>query len=151
MFDLILVALDGHPGAERVVPWVRRLAQPARGAAVRLVTVRPPGRRVTAGSRVVAYADQLDDMARAESSAYLRAVASRFQDEAITVTVEVGFGEPAACILDAAREARADLIALAGFASSTSPGSLAPRVTRAIQRQATVPVLLARRLGQRAA
>lgn len=150
MFDLILVALDGHAGAERVVPWVRRLARSTPGAAVRLVTVRPPARRVAAGARVVAYADQLDDSARAESLAYLRAVATRLQDEAIAVAVEVRFGEPAACILDAAREAGADLIALAGFASPSAPGSLTPTVTRAILRQATIPILLARRLGQRA-
>jgi nucleotide-binding universal stress UspA family protein len=149
VYRQILVWLDDDPGAERVVPWVRGLAR-RPGAAVCLLAIRPPVAPVTGAGRVVAYRHQLEDAIRADALAGLRAVGMSLREDGIRIGFEVRFGEPVVTILAAARDLRADLIALT--AGSPGRGRRSARsIVRRVLFRASVPVLVARRRGQRAA
>lgn len=150
MYHRVLVALDGSLPSERVVPWLRRLC--GAGTTMHLVTVTPPGRTTHVNGHPVAYAHQVEEQARTQACARLRGVAARLREDGYDVTVEARTGaDPVAVLLAAAREARATLIALA------TRGIRGPRAlwTRSVAddliRRSSVPVLVARRTGQRAA
>jgi nucleotide-binding universal stress UspA family protein len=150
MYTHILVPLDGTPRAERILPWLRPILLESRGV-FRLLVVLRPGETVTDGKRVVAYAHQLDDAARADAAAYLRRLAAPLLADGIPVAVEVRFGYPVQTILATVAECGADLLALAApwngrWGAWGATGSVAR-----LLRRAPVPVLMARRGGQRAA
>jgi nucleotide-binding universal stress UspA family protein len=144
------VVLGGGGPEERALPWLRRLIG-ARGATLRLLTVRAPGRGVVARGRRIAYAHQAEEMARMEALARAGALASSLEDYGWRVIPEVRFGPPAETILTAAAESGADLIAV----TAEEPGGIrrwwTKRVADEVLRRARVPVIVVRRVGQRAA
>lgn len=151
MYGRILVALDGSPPGERIVPWVRLLAR-GSGSVVRLLTVcRPVREPIMARGRAVAYVDQLEDRARGHALAYLQGLAARLQEDGIPAAVEVRFGDPVETILTVARDSAVDLIAMGTRGTRGLGRVLSPSVTRAILTRAPLPVLVARLRGQRAA
>jgi nucleotide-binding universal stress UspA family protein len=121
----VLVPLDGSELSERIVEHVRRLLV-LEDATVTLLRV--------AGAR-----GEPEDAARLE----LERVARRLRDEGATVRVEVKVGEPAAVLLDFARDHRPSLVAMATHGRSGIArwirGSTAERVLRG----SPAPLLLA--------
>lgn len=150
MFKRILVALDRSERSEQVLPWVRGLALPA-GAGVVLLHVCPEPEPVVAEGHVVAFVDQVEAQRREDATGYLEGVARTLRMAGFLVDVCVRFGEPAKEILEAAREAGADLIALATHGRSGIARLLHGSVASQVLRRAHVPVLLLREEERRAA
>jgi nucleotide-binding universal stress UspA family protein len=150
MFREILIALDGSARSERIVSWARTLVRPG-GGRVRLVMACRPAHTVAVQGRTVAYVDQLEAQARAEAVRYLGTMAARLEADGIVAAIEVRFGDPVEVILAAAREAGADVIAMATRGVVGVRRLLARSVTREVLRRAEVPVLIARSRDQRVA
>jgi len=111
MYKRILAVVDGSASGERIVSWVRVLAR-ASGADVHLLMTKQASRPVTAGGRVVAFSDQLDEARAAEALAYLASIADDLRADGLTVGIEVRVGEPDQAIAAASREVGAELVAL---------------------------------------
>jgi nucleotide-binding universal stress UspA family protein len=150
MYERVLVALDGSEPSERIVSWLRRVLGGA-GTTVHLLTVRPPAEGLTYEGRTITYVDQAEDMARAEALDALRPVASRLAEDGYAVVPTVRFGDPARAVLAAARELDVELIALATRGIGGVRRLWTKSVAQDILREASVPVLVARRSAQRAA
>jgi nucleotide-binding universal stress UspA family protein len=151
MYERVLVALDGSESSERIVSWLRRVLG-GSGATLHLVTVKAPPEALRADDgRTVTYVDQAEDQVRAEGLDALQPVASRLAEDGFVVVPAVRFGEPARTLLAAARELDVDLIALATRGVGGVRRLWTKSVTREVLREASVPVLVARRSAQRAA
>lgn len=150
MYKRILVALDGSEGSEQVLPWVRGLALPD-GASVVLLHVCPEPTPVVEQGQVVSFVDQEEARLREEAVEYLARAARGLGPSGLPSEMMVRFGEPGEKILEAAREAEADLIALATRARSGLGRLLHGSVSSRVLRSAGVPVLLLRREERRAA
>ena len=134
LYRRILVALDGSPNAERILPLVRPLLVTLEGTAV-LTHVLSSGR----GSP------------KAAARAYLRLVARKLESHGIDVETAAPTGDPAFEVLRTAETSEVDLIAMTthgrGALARWALGSVAHKVLRA----SAYPVLLARSLGRRIA
>ena len=119
----ILVPLDGSGLAERVLPFAVRLARAGDG---RLVLLRAARARARPG--------------RPEQE--LDAVAEQLRAYGIAAEARVSDDDPAAAILGAARETRADLIAMSTHGRGGLGRWLYGSVADQVLRQAEVPVLL---------
>jgi nucleotide-binding universal stress UspA family protein len=150
MYTQILVPLDGTPGAERILPWLRPLVLESRGI-VRLLMVLPPAKPVVVENHVVTYVDQVEGDARVRANAYLRRVAAPLLGDGIPVAIEIRFGGMVETILAAVEEWGADLIAIAPPEDGWIGRSLGRGVADHLLRRTSVPVLVARISGQRAA
>lgn len=117
MYKRILTVVDGSRSGERIVSWVRLLAREC-GAEIHLLMTRTAARAVTEGGRLIASADQLDDVARAEAATYLNVIADELRGEGLTARIDVRLGDADQAIAAASRETGADLIAL-GLESAT--------------------------------
>jgi nucleotide-binding universal stress UspA family protein len=139
----ILVALDGRPGGEAVLPAVADLAR-AQHATVRLLRVVPPGEAIpsTDGRHMVVFADQDAERHAIASRDYLRTVARRLPG--ITVLEVVRIGDAATAIVDEAEAAGADLIVLATHCRRGLARFIARSVTRKVRRSTTIPTLVVR-------
>jgi len=150
MYTHILVPLDGSPGPERILPWLRPLVLQSRGI-VRLLMVLPPAKPVAVEHRVVAYVDQVEDDAWGRANAYLCRVAAPLLGDGIPVAVELRFGKFVETILAAVEECGADLIAIAPPEDGGLGRPLGRSVADHLLQRTSVPVLVARHSGQRAA
>lgn len=134
MFERILVPLDGSAAAEQILPPLQRLLH---GRAAELVLLRVVEAAVLG---LAATGARLQE----EAESYTRGVAARLAREGAKVRARVAFGGAASSILDAAREERSSLVALATRArdglSRLGMGSVAEAVIRA----AESPVLVVR-------
>lgn len=141
----LLVALDGSPLAEHVLPAVLDLAQ-LYSSRVTLVRVIEPSSlgggapdfatgELEAADRHAAHADAL---------AYLQRIAAELRGAVTDVAVRVAHGPAAAAILETAATVEADLVVLAthgrGGMTRLVMGSVADRVVRG----ASTPVLVVR-------
>lgn len=126
-WDSIVVALDGTPGGEEILPDVVRLARATR-AVVHLVRVNRP-LRVEDDYAVLPL-----DFPKADTVSYLNQIACRLQEQGIQTSVEPIQGEPGAEIARVARSLGAGLICMAteGRPPSTPGGgaSVAAEVIR---------------------
>jgi nucleotide-binding universal stress UspA family protein len=101
--------------------------------------------------RVVAFVDEVEAQVRQVASEYLRNLAVPLLADGIPVATEVRFGDPVVCILAAAREWGTDMIAMATRGLAGTRNLRSPSVADRVLRMSPVPVLVARRCGQRAA
>lgn len=140
----MLIPLDGSMLAEQAVPYALALASP--GSELVLLHVLPGAEPVTgARGEVVAAADEVthgvETTVREELAALARRLVTR-QD--VPVGVETAVGDPAARILDVARDRAATMIVLAshgrGAIGRWTFGSVADRVARS----SAVPVVIVR-------
>jgi nucleotide-binding universal stress UspA family protein len=150
MYERVLVALDGSEPSERIVAWLRRVLGGA-GATLYLLTVKPPAKALVHEGRTVVYVDQAEEVARLEALGSLQPVVSRLVEDGFEVVPAVRFGAPARTVLAAARELDVDLIALASRGIRGIRQLWTRSVAREVLRKSSVPVLVARRSGQRAA
>jgi nucleotide-binding universal stress UspA family protein len=125
MFKHILVPLDGTPGSEAVIPHVKDAARVMRAQVTLLRVVEAPE-------------------AVEESRPYLLDLRARLRMAEVTAHVLVKHGTPATQILDAAREVKADAIAMTTHSRRGLSRMMVGSVAEEIVRLAEMPVLLVR-------
>jgi nucleotide-binding universal stress UspA family protein len=133
----ILVALDSTGAAERLLPWVSRIAR-GWGAAVHLAVICLPVTSVV-GRWSDGFVEQEQARVHGEALARLPTLAGRLEDDGVAVSTTVRFGDPVETILALARECRAALIALP--AAARTPWI--EIVNEEVLRRSAVPVLIA--------
>jgi hypothetical protein len=141
MFNHVLAAVQGAPNVDA---WTASLAPfvSARGR-VDLLTVLPEvSTCIAVGSRVIAYVDQQEDALRREARLSLDPLAVRLAQDGRTVSIDVRFGDTMTVVLDAARAARVEAIALQSWPRQRV---WTRTMTERVLSRAAVPVLLVAR------
>jgi universal stress protein A len=137
----ILVALDGTPGAERILDVVAAVAA-VRASTVRLVHVAPPVEAIRdADGQIVAFAADVTASVEYRMQDYLTRVGSRLSG--VPVETVVRFGDPATEIVAEAEAAGADLVAMTRRSWPGLAGWWRTSVSRRVQRATLIPLLLA--------
>jgi nucleotide-binding universal stress UspA family protein len=148
MYRRIVVPLDGSPLAEQAVPAAEELSR-LTGAplhVVRIAAVVKPGQfGVFAALEAAAYADVVstDD---AESAAYLEAMRTRLAERGLTVTTELGRGDPARELIALMRPD--DLIVMSTRGRGGIGRALIGSVADEVVRRSSMPILLVRATGE---
>jgi nucleotide-binding universal stress UspA family protein len=149
MFTKILVPLDGSELAERALPFANTLAQQSEA---RLIVLRAiaadriliPDSHMLLGHYSVAWPNQSLDLARKTAADYLAAVQAEQIAPGVNAQTSIMETEPAAAIVELARQHQVDLIVMSshGYSGLTRwmLGSVAERVLQA----APCPVLVLR-------
>ncbi len=144
----ILVPLDGTAGHEPALPVASALAR-AWQASLHLEIVVPTlgtlsGHEAATGVLMPMATRALLDMAEQGAEEYVRRLARTLSAEGLTASSHVSRGEPAACLVEAAVRAGADLVVMAshgkGAMDAFWSGSLTPKVVERLRR----PILLVR-------
>lgn len=151
MYERIAVALDGSPLAEQILPHVETLAEHF-GSTLILVRAVLPVENVAALVDPVISGVPLDptlvqDTTEAdeqEARTYLDQVATALRQRGISVQTEQPHGAAAEAIVDTARRAHADLIALTTHGRSGLGRLLFGSVADEVLHKTTRPVLLVR-------
>ncbi len=143
----MLVLLDGHPAAERVLPLVRLLLS-ATGAQLQLVRVVPTpgtetGDAAASGLFLPSATAAVLDLEAERALDYLNEVKDR-ELHGLEVTVDVRRGDAVAGIDQALAEAPADLVVLATHGRSGIVGHLTGSVATRLLERITQPILLIR-------
>jgi nucleotide-binding universal stress UspA family protein len=142
MYKSVLVALDGSPWSESVLPFLEQIAGPLDLEVVLFHAVQPlPGTATTALGRSAE-----DDLRIRSNEAreYLAPLAAELRDKGVRARVEVRAGDPVREILAAAGEVGADLIGMSTHGRGGLTRMLIGSVADTVQRQADIPVLLLR-------
>jgi nucleotide-binding universal stress UspA family protein len=135
----ILVPLDGSMDSEAVLVAARNVAESWGPATLRLLHVAAPAGSVVVEGRVVSYADQETERARGQTLDYLQRIAANLPGLATETAVR--FGDPVEAIVEEAREAGVDCIAMAtGVTAVRSVLNLS--VAERVLRASGLPVLL---------
>jgi len=143
-FRRVLLPLDGSPLAERIVGPARELGGLWEAQYRLLRVVAPPRKFLSAWSDDSARRPPgvLDKLVQ-ESTIYLEGLAQRLRGESLTVETQVVIGQsPAQAILDEARAADCDVIAIATRGRSGLPRLLQGSVADKVIRGAHTPVLV---------
>lgn len=149
MYEKILVALDGSPLSESVLPYARSFAD-ALKIPVELLQVIDP--EVVVPSTVTErdrYHDILTPM-RELASNYLKKIASSFSGS-VPVDFSVEIGSPADLILDKAEACAGTLVAMATHGRSGLKRWLLGSIAEKVVRAARNPLLLVRASDERKA
>ncbi|HEV8616804.1 MAG TPA: universal stress protein [Methylomirabilota bacterium] len=148
MYKRALVPLDGSLVAEAIIPFLVKIAGPL-DMSILLVRVLEPIPRL-AGDGVSAAL--LDDETRTRDAAeYLAPLAASLRARGVDASWAVRRGQPADAIVEAAREAGADLIAMSTHGRSGLGRLLFGSVAEQVLRQADVPVFMMRQTEARLA
>ena len=148
MYERIVVALDGSEVAERVLTYVEPLAEKF-GAAVSLVRATAPLESGPAAQVAMESGGTIDpvplvEAERREAAEYLERVVDRLRARGLSVTAAQPEGAAAESIVEHARGARADLIAMTTHGRSGLGRLVLGSVADAVMRNAACPVLLVR-------
>jgi nucleotide-binding universal stress UspA family protein len=149
MYRRVLVPLDGSLVAEGIIPFIMEIAGPLDMQVVLLRVLVPVPPMPVEGTRQVVIGDL--EKRRAEAEKYLAVIAAELRDKGVRATTDVRPGEPVAEILQGAREAEADLIAMTTHGRSGLRRLLFGSVAEAVLRQAEIPVFLMRLANDQAA
>jgi nucleotide-binding universal stress UspA family protein len=142
VYKSILVALDGSPWAESVLPFVEQIAGPLDLEVILLNVVQPlPTTATTALGRL---AEDDIRIRTAEAHDYLAPLAAELRGKGIRARTEVRVGGPFVEILAGARETGADIVGMSTHGRRGLSRMLIGSVAEAVQRQATIPVFLMR-------
>ena len=142
MFKRILVPLDGSRLAQDVLPLLTQIAGPLDLELTLLRVLVPIPPVVAEGTRDVTVEDIPTRFKVAH--AYLAPIATALAASGVRVTTEVRRGEPVTEILDAAKKANADLIAMTTHGRTGLGRLVFGSVAEAVLRQSDVPVFLVR-------
>jgi nucleotide-binding universal stress UspA family protein len=142
VYKRAVVPLDGSPVAEAIIPFILEIAGPLDLEVVLLRVLQPIPPEVIEGSRHVVVEDvQARGM---DAEEYLAPIAAELRGKGVRVRTLVRRGEPAAEIVEAAREADADLIAMTTHGRSGLRRLIFGSVAEAVLRRAELPVFLMR-------
>ena len=142
MYKRAVVALDGSPVAEAIIPFILEIAGPLDLEVVLVRVNRPIPPEVIEGSRHVMVEDQ--EASRVDAEEYLAPVAVELRNKGVRVRTQVRRGQPAEEIVLAAREIDADLIAMTTHGRSGFGRLLFGSVAEAVLRESRLPVFLMR-------
>jgi nucleotide-binding universal stress UspA family protein len=143
MFKRVVIPLDGSKVAEGILPFIMEIAGPLDFEVVLLRILEPIPPTVIEGSHRVEVEDVEARMA--EAHAYLRAIASGLTERGVRVRTAVRRGVPIVNeILEEAKEAGADLVAMTTHGRSGLSRLLFGSVAEALLRQSDIPVFLMR-------
>jgi nucleotide-binding universal stress UspA family protein len=145
----VLVALDGSGVAEGVLPFAEKIAGPLDAEVVLLRVVEPVSPADAMASAGVAIPDTLF-LRELHAKEYLTAMAKRLQAKGLRVRTALRVGVPAAEIVGAAADERADLIAMTTHGRSGFRRALFGSVAESVLRSAEVPVLMMRFVAREA-
>jgi nucleotide-binding universal stress UspA family protein len=142
MYKSMLVALDGSPWAESVIPFIEQIAGPLDLQVILLHAVQPlPINALT----VVGRSTEDDLRVRtAEAHDYLASLVAELRRKGIRARTEVRVGDPCLEILAGARDTGADIIGMSTHGRGGLTRMLIGSVADAVQRQAEIPVFLMR-------
>ncbi len=142
MYKRAVVALDGSPVAEAILPFILDIAGPLdlEVVLVRVNVPIPP--EVIEGSGHVILEDVEARRIDAEEHLVLRA--AELRNRGVRVKIDVRRGQPAAEIVKAARDSNADLIAMTTHGRSGLGRLLFGSVAEAVLRESELPVFLLR-------
>jgi len=138
----VLVALDGSPEAETILPLVIKIAG-TLNLEVTLVRVNVPVRPTIVEGAAWTVLDD-PEVERIDAEEYLAPLAVDFRRAGIRVKTEVRRGPAAEEILNAAAVANADLIATTTHGRSGLGRLLMGSIAKTVLRTSTLPVLLMR-------
>lgn len=142
MYKRAVVALDGSPVAEVIIPFILEIAGPLDMEVVLVRVNRPIPPEVIEGSRHVMVEDP--ETSRVAAEEYLGSVAVELRSKGVRVRTQVRRGLPAEEIVLAAREIGADLIAMTTHGRSGFGRLLFGSVAEAVLRESRLPVFLMR-------
>jgi nucleotide-binding universal stress UspA family protein len=142
MYKRVVVPLDGSPLAEGMLRFIVDIAGPLDLEVVllRVIRILPPQVTETVRAAVLENVEHNT----ADALEYLAPLADDLRTRGIRVRTEVRRGEPVDEIVDCAREANADLIAMTTHGRSGLGRLLFGSVAEAVLRQAEIPVFLMR-------
>jgi nucleotide-binding universal stress UspA family protein len=142
MFKRVVVPLDGSPLAEGIIPFILQIAGPLdlEVTLVRVVNPVPP--TVIEASRQITVEDVEGRMRQARE--YLAPIAAELAAKGTRATAEARHGETVDEIVAAARDARADLIAMTTHGRGGLGRVLFGSVAEAVLKRAHLPVFLLR-------
>lgn len=151
MYERIVVALDGSPLAEQILPYVTALAEKF-GSTLTLAQAIMPIEKLAALVEPAAGGVPLDpsiieettETEEQEARAYLEQVADRLGQRGLGVNIEIPQGSAAEAIVESARKTRAELIALTTHGRSGLRRLVFGSVADGVLRSAPCPVLLVR-------
>jgi nucleotide-binding universal stress UspA family protein len=154
MFKRVLVPLDGSRDGARAVEYAAEVAK-RFGAEVVLLRVVPPGKLpamglsgATAPETVQIMVEQSEEQERQDKAAarrYLAGQRTAVEAAGAAVSAMVEVGDPAAVILTAARQEKADLIVMTTRGRSGVKRAFLGSVADAVVRGTKLPVLVIRR------
>lgn len=147
----LLVPLDGSPASEAVLPAAEMLAHAFDGQ-LHLLTVVPtlatvPTDRAPAALLLPGATAASLEIEEEATRAYLDGLAGRLRAAGVEVVVEVGRGDPAFQVVEAADRAGADLIVMATHGRSGMSAVWAGSVATRIVARGRRPMLLVRAPG----
>lgn len=142
MYKRALVPLDGSAVAETIIPLILEIAGPLDMEVILLRVIQPTPPVVIEGTRHVEVEDV--EARRTDAEEYLAPIAAELRDKAVRVESRVRRGVPAEEIVTAAREARADLIAMSTHGRGGLGRLVFGSVAQAVLRHADIPVFLMR-------
>jgi nucleotide-binding universal stress UspA family protein len=128
--------------AEAIVPFILEIAGPLDMEVALLRVVVPATPVVFEGASPV-IVDDLDKL-RSEAEEYLASIATALRARGVRVTIRVRLGDAVSQILEGAREADADLIAMTTHGRGGFGRLLFGSIAEAVLRQAEIPVFLMR-------
>jgi nucleotide-binding universal stress UspA family protein len=151
MYAQIVVALDGSPLAEQVLPYVEALATRFGSTVTLLRAIRAPGTIIaetTAPTTPVAGPvvdpTPIVEAERQEAAHYLESLADRLREQGLTIKDEVSEGPAAQVIVQRAQALGADLIAMTTHGRGGLGRLVFGSVADAVLRSAACPILLVR-------
>lgn len=142
MYRRVVVALDGSPVAEAVIPFMLQIAGPLDMEVVLVRVNQPVPTMVTDGA--IPFTVENPEEARIDAEEYLKPIASELHDKGVRAETQVRRGQPAEEIVAAARETGADLIAMTTHGRSGLGRLLFGSVAESVLRESRLPVFLMR-------
>lgn len=142
MFKRVLVPLDGSKVAEGVLPLLKQIAGPLDLEVTLLRVLQPLPPEVIEGTRHVVVEDVEGRFK--EAFGYLAPIAAAIETTGVRVATDVRRGEPVTEILEGAKAAKADLIAMTTHGRSGFSRLLFGSVAEAVLRHTDIPVFLMR-------
>ena len=140
MYKRVVVALDGSPLAEGVVPFILGIAGPLDLEVVLIRVVSPRQPLALEAASYVEVDDVEERLAAARD--YLGPIAAELAARGVRVRTVVRRGDPVAEILGCARDVQADLIAMTTHGRSGLGRLLFGSVAEAVLRHSDIPVFL---------
>ena len=142
MFKRVLVTLDGSKVAEGVLPLLKQIAGPLDLEVTLLRVLQPLPPDVIEGTRYITVEDIPGRFKNAYE--YLAPIAADLEATGVRVAADVRRGDPVTEIVQAARDAKADMIAMTTHGRSGFSRLLFGSVAEAVLRQTEIPVFLMR-------
>jgi nucleotide-binding universal stress UspA family protein len=142
MYTRVLVALDGSPVAEAILPFVEQVAGPLNLEVVLLrVVVLTPEEAIAIAPE---FAQDTPAAHEREAAQYLEGIRKRLADRSVRARARVVVGEAADEIVGVAQTEGADLITMTTHGRSGVKRLMYGSVAEAVVRSGRVPVLLFR-------